>query len=411
MTFDRFQGDPKIWIDENGSYVEFSGGQPIMDGGLENAVTLSLFTQKGYVGNVLEISPDNHLGSDFEIAANQPINLAMLTNVRVAAEAALNWMQGAGLVREINVTVTNPRRDTLEIIIQIVRPDGGLEKILLAKNGINWVIQSQYPASNRNKSFKPVGSRDYTHGVNKLNPILTINGVQSYSSIRYNGLDAGPSGWNPWVYGGPLTLTAGTPPSYNQGPPPGTYNWDNNTDSVKFNNGAAFEDTTGTHGQVTTGDILLEVVARQNQNTNDQIIGTYDGSLGWLFYHANNRFRLVMKDSGGLIEISTAVASVTIGTYYHLFIYVNRDEASTNGAQWFMDGIANGSGKDVSGISGDLTSTNFTIGRQSGGGLSAETNLVIVNLWTGSDLIQAGVAGKSEIAAIALARSNAFWNL
>jgi phage gp46-like protein len=149
MTFDRFQGDPKISIDENGAYFTYKGGQPVMDGGLENAVTLSLFTQRGYVGNVFEDDRDNHVGSDFEQAANQPINLSMLGSVRVAAEAALGWMQSAGLYSDLVVTVTNPRRDVLEVVVKIVRPDGGLEVILLVKNGINWVIQSINPASGR----------------------------------------------------------------------------------------------------------------------------------------------------------------------------------------------------------------------------------------------------------------------
>jgi hypothetical protein len=37
-----FQGDPRLFLDKNGAYIAFSGGQPVMDRGFENVVLILL---------------------------------------------------------------------------------------------------------------------------------------------------------------------------------------------------------------------------------------------------------------------------------------------------------------------------------------------------------------------------------
>ena len=44
---DNFQGEPKIFVDKNGAFTKYKGGQPIMDAGLENTVLISLGTKPG----------------------------------------------------------------------------------------------------------------------------------------------------------------------------------------------------------------------------------------------------------------------------------------------------------------------------------------------------------------------------
>ena len=74
----NYQGDPRLFLDENGSYLKFKGGQPVMDKGLENMVYIKLFTSKGWAGNTLFSNPANHIGSDFELSLEAPITLQSL---------------------------------------------------------------------------------------------------------------------------------------------------------------------------------------------------------------------------------------------------------------------------------------------------------------------------------------------
>ena len=42
--FDRFQGDPRLVLTEEGSEIIWKGGQPVLDQGVENVVLIDLFT-------------------------------------------------------------------------------------------------------------------------------------------------------------------------------------------------------------------------------------------------------------------------------------------------------------------------------------------------------------------------------
>ena len=42
----NYEGDPKLFIDENGSYLKFENGQPVMDQGFENFALIQLLTDR-----------------------------------------------------------------------------------------------------------------------------------------------------------------------------------------------------------------------------------------------------------------------------------------------------------------------------------------------------------------------------
>jgi len=144
-----FEGDPRIWIDENGAEIVFRGGQPIMDGGLENAALISLFTRRGWAGNVLFDVVSEQVGSDFEKAHEQPIVLQTLNDVRVAAQNALQWMIDERIASSVDITVSNPSSYRISTRIIIYPPGSSPTEILLTKFGNNWVVQSTDPASGR----------------------------------------------------------------------------------------------------------------------------------------------------------------------------------------------------------------------------------------------------------------------
>lgn len=140
------QGDPRLFLDEEGSRLVFRGGQPVMDRGIENAVLISLFTKRGWCGNVFFRDPNQQVGSDFQAATAQPITLSALNDIRDAAEKALQWMVGSGIASNITATVTNPRSNWLDIAILVQPPGQDINILLLQKHGLNWIFQKIDPA-------------------------------------------------------------------------------------------------------------------------------------------------------------------------------------------------------------------------------------------------------------------------
>ena len=142
---DRFQGDPRLVLTENGAKLIFTGGQPIMDQGVENQALIALFTTQSWPGNTLFINPDQKIGSDFVKASREAITLSSLNNIRDAALKALQ----APIFGDISVEVTNPTSYQIKTEIVVKPPGEDPQTIILLKNGINWVLQGTDPASER----------------------------------------------------------------------------------------------------------------------------------------------------------------------------------------------------------------------------------------------------------------------
>ncbi len=142
---DRFQGDPRIILTENGAKLIFTGGQPILDQGVENQALIALFTTQGWAGNTLFTNPDQKIGGDFVEASRQAITLTSLNNIRDAALKALQ----APIFGDIEIEVTNPTSYQIKTEITIKPPGEDPQTIILLKNGINWVLQGTDPANER----------------------------------------------------------------------------------------------------------------------------------------------------------------------------------------------------------------------------------------------------------------------
>lgn len=130
------QGDPRLILTANGSTLQFVGGQPLMDRGLENMALISLFTGPGWCGNQLIPTP---IGSTFEYECDQPITRQQLNRIRNAAEIALD----SPLFGGVTATVRNPTGHRLEITILIRRTGAALQ---LSKEGGAWGYQTIEPA-------------------------------------------------------------------------------------------------------------------------------------------------------------------------------------------------------------------------------------------------------------------------
>lgn len=142
---DIFQGDLRLTLDENGASMEFIGGQPVMDQGLENQAIIALFTSPGWAGNALFVSQDQKIESDFEEATRQALTLTALNDIRDAAEKALE----SPVFGTVTVEVTNPKANRLNVLINIQPPGQDIKTLLVTRNGLNWTAQAINPAHRR----------------------------------------------------------------------------------------------------------------------------------------------------------------------------------------------------------------------------------------------------------------------
>lgn len=136
------QGDPRLILTASGSRLQFIGGQPLMDRGLENLALISLFTSPGWAGNLLL---DTSIGSGFEASTNQPITLQSLNDIRDAAEKAL---ENPAFGR-ITVDVKNPTGSRLDVNIRIEPPGANPQQLQLTRYAENWTFQAVEPAYQR----------------------------------------------------------------------------------------------------------------------------------------------------------------------------------------------------------------------------------------------------------------------
>jgi len=143
---DRYQGDPKLTLDENGANLTFKGGQPEMDRGLENAALISLHTREGWAGNVYQRSPANRIGSKYEKTLEKPITLQVFNDVRNAAKSALQWMIDNRVASTVEAEVNNPTGKQVATMVLIQPPSDDPLVLLQTKNCLNWISQKLDPA-------------------------------------------------------------------------------------------------------------------------------------------------------------------------------------------------------------------------------------------------------------------------
>lgn len=139
---DIYQGDPKLFVSSDGSFFKFTGGQPVLDRGLENLALISLFTRPGWPGNVLFQDENQQPGSDFEEISNQSITLQMINDLENAALRALD----NPAFGNIDVVIDNPSGYRLNITITLQPPGQDIKTLLITKNGLNWISQTLDPA-------------------------------------------------------------------------------------------------------------------------------------------------------------------------------------------------------------------------------------------------------------------------
>jgi hypothetical protein len=205
-----------------------------------------------------------------------------------------------------------------------------------------------------NPTFKILEDKDVTAGVHRLNPDLTINGTTVYPMLRYKGGDANGTNWPAWGYGETLTLQAGTAPSYNQGSPlTGPQD-----DSVKFNEGGYYKASNNSFADITTEDVVVEMVIKLNTSKLIVEFGKLDTESYFCLLRTGANLLLCrfFSDSSAVDVDST---SPILDSWYHCMCFLDRNGSGV----WYLNGTNQSSPVDISSKSSTITNTgSFTLG-------------------------------------------------
>jgi len=267
-----------------------------------------------------------------------------------------------------------------------------LNRLGSAKKIISDIHYTELPIAPTFQVFKTLS------GVDNLDPSLTINGTTVTPTLRHKGGDADGTDWNYWTYGEDVSIKAGTVPSYNQGSPC----LGANDDSVKFNGGGFYESLNGTYGDIATEDIVFECIFRTPDVLAAEFIARKEGAEGWEILMQSSGSMYIRMDDG--VNVNTISAALSASTWYHLMCFVNRDENSTSGSQWYVNGVASGSGVNQSTTAGTMTNTDKLEFGAGGGANILNGNIAYLAMWLSAAWHQAGAAGPTEWALVAAER-------
>lgn len=238
--------------------------------------------------------------------------------------------------------------------------------------------------------------------VENLDGSLTLNSITETPFMRHNGIDPTLTNWVPWTYGETINYQASSStirPSLNAGSPLlGTLD-----DSIKFNKGDYYKAQNTTYCDISTEDIVLEIIFKMPVDTgNNYFMGKNADatSVGWYFYTLSGFPYLSIRDATGS-QSTTTTLSLTSNAYYHAFICIDRD----SNWNFCVNGVSAGTGA-ASKVLTLTNATEFTIGTAAGASVSyaLQSNIVYAAMWKHAAWFPGGAGNHTIWAAAAAER-------
>jgi len=255
----------------------------------------------------------------------------------------------------------------------------------------------------KNNPIFKLFSNNFSNGIDNLDPNLTINGTTVSPLLRYRAKDATDSEWPAWGYGDTLYVTAssGVPHTIHSDSP----FYGPSDDSVRFRTGSYYGAADFSFGGLGLDDFVIEAVLSTKHNTiaQERPLGK-DGttSLAVIQQLAGGFFAFSIADeSSNTLNVFSSLAYPNPGAFLHLFVACNRDENSSGGCYFFINGTRVGLGNPSA--VGDLSLANyqFTIG---GKPLASDAYISYVSWWKYTNWFAAGATGTSHWAPVAIER-------
>ena len=142
------EGDIFIFNTNPGGTIQVINGEPLMDGGFESAVYLSLFGNDNspwWANEYLEESQQLD-GAFIGFISGSPKSIDNLNRARQFALNDLQWFKDEGIADTIDVSVVSLDRQRIELTAELFANG---ELILQNTFEVNWGLQLNDPASER----------------------------------------------------------------------------------------------------------------------------------------------------------------------------------------------------------------------------------------------------------------------
>lgn len=230
---------------------------------------------------------------------------------------------------------------------------------------------------------------------------ITINGNTrgDYTHYIFDGGDASDAGWADVDATTTLELQAGSALAYQQDLPLDVGK------GVQFGSSSAFfqGNTSGAFGDIDGEDILVEgvIFGPPDFGTTD-VFFVKRAAAGGDGYHfqtvsGTGVVRFFLKDTTTLTINGPAADPLS---FFHFIAAVNRNEASSNGANCYVNAVG-GAGADPSAQTSITNSGELEIGASTSISVSARGRVYYLQIIFLADMHQAGAAGPAEWLALA----------
>lgn len=139
MTPIKYQGDPKLYADEDGLELRITNGHTTMERGAINHILIALLTEeepRAY--NALTDNDYEKIKPHYQKFIGKPITVTNLQDRAAAAKADLKSLIDLGIAETIGVKIENPRGLETRLTITI---DG--EDFVLTSDGNSLAIEEE----------------------------------------------------------------------------------------------------------------------------------------------------------------------------------------------------------------------------------------------------------------------------
>jgi hypothetical protein len=236
------------------------------------------------------------------------------------------------------------------------------------------------------------------NGIHNLTPSLTINSATATPTFAYKASDATNTSWPAWDFGSTLTA-GGSGGQFNTGSPlMGIYDTSVSPNATRNWSGA-------TGSNITTGDYVIEAVFQASFNLSTFIAAKGTATPSWGLRIITGGTRVDWSHADGVGSLTLRSGNLTSGYWYHVLIFVNRDENSTNGSQMYVNGVASGSGVNASTSPNTLANAQSLFLAATGSGANIyDSRISYIAVWERANWFAAGATGPAQWAEVARER-------
>lgn len=144
-TRDTTNGDIRLFPTPDGARLLFADGQPEMDGTLENAIYLSLFTSDNWINSISTRFQQTRSTVQSTMNRSKLTNQGRL-NLMASARSALSWLTESGIASAVDVDARITGVGKMELILTIEQPQAPRQ---ILRYQLNWAQQKIVSGENR----------------------------------------------------------------------------------------------------------------------------------------------------------------------------------------------------------------------------------------------------------------------